>query len=340
MKKITQFFKSLLFLPVVIIFALYIYWLIVIPTSVSSLFVLIFLVAIYFAGTVVVRLFEKHWKPSLIIFLILLPISIYVVILEIWAHLWLTTDVGIHNHVIGVILAIVLLATHTILTFQNKTAKMPLLLFTVMLPFFVLYFGYFVVFYLSTEIIEKAQFGNYTYIILDEKDSDFHGYETFYKCYKWGLTCENLYSDYSSMGWKIIIDEQNKEVSLFEEGTSSLVYTDGKNPRAYNGTGGILYDHLYYLSEQCNNLNNDKGYYKCESYTYIPYNCNMRSVLCESIPIQYKEDNYDYYYWVEDELKNEISLYNENDALIFTYGEHPRCYVDGCEILKQDSATP
>jgi len=218
---------------------------------------------------------------------------------------------------------------------------MSLLLFIVSLPFFVINFGYFIVFYLSTEIIEKAQFGSYTYFILDEKDSDFHGYETFYKCSKWGFTCEGLYGSYSpTIGWKIIIDDQKKEVSLFDEVNLGLIYTDGENPRAYNGAGGILYDHLYYLSEKCNNLNNNKGYYDCESYTYIPYKCNMKSVLCESIPIRYTEENYGYYYWVENDSKNEISLYNEDEVLIFTYGIHPRCYVDGCKILKQESLAP
>ena len=344
MKKIIQFFQSPLFLPVAIVFALYLYWFLTIPVNESFLTGLI-LLAIYSVGTIFVRLSEKHWAFSLVIFLILLPISIYVAVLEFWAHIWIIADVGIHSHIIGLIIAIVLLVIHAVITFQskvslNKTAVMSLLLFMVTLPFFVLNFGYYVVYYLSTEITEKVQFENYTYLIVRAEDSDFHGYDTFYKCFKWKFTCEGLSGDYSSMGWKIIIDEQNKEVSLFEEGTSRLVYTDGKNPRAYNGTGGILYDHLYYLSEQCNNLNNDEGYYKCESYTYIPYKCNMRSVLCESIPIQYREDNYGYYYWVEDESRNEISLYDENDALIFTYGAHPRCYVDGCKILKQDSATP
>jgi hypothetical protein len=339
MKKIIQFFQSPLFLPVAIVFALYLYWFLTIPMNESFLTGLI-LFAIYFSGTIFVRLSEKHWGLSQLVFLILLPTSIYVAILEFWAHMWITDDIGIHSHLIGLIIAIVLLAIHAIVTIRdrvnlNKTVIMSLLLFVVSLPYFVLNFGYFVVYYSSTEIIEKAQFGQYTYLIVAENDGDFHGYETFYKCHKWGFTCEGLYSSYSpTIGWKIIIDDQKKEVSLFDEITLGLMYTDGENPRAYTGDGGILRDHLYNLSEKCNNLNNNKGYYACESYTYIPYKCNMKSVLCESIPIQYTEDNYGYYYWVENESKNEISLYDENDALIFMYGAHPLCYVDGCKILE------
>jgi len=40
------------------------------------------------------------------------------------------------------------------------------------------------------------------------------------------------------------------------------------------------------------------------------------------------------------EETDEISAYNDwddnpNRTLIFTYGEHPRCYVEGCEILEE-----
>jgi hypothetical protein len=326
-----------LFLPVAIVFVLYIYWLLKFPIDESFLGGLIIL-AFYFAGTIFVRLSEKHWAFSLLIFLILLPISIYIAILEFVAHIWITTDLEIHSHLIGLAIAVTLLVVDAALIIRNhgrlnRAAVMPLLLFIVTLPFFTLNFGYFVVYYSSTGIIDQVQFENSTYLVVHAEDSDFHGYVTFYKCSTWRFSCEGLYGSYSSMGWKIVIDEQNKEVSVFEEGTSSLVYTDGKNPRAYAGTGGTLYDHSYYLSEQCNNLNNDEGYYKCESYTYIPYKCNAKSILCESIPIQYTEEYYGYYYWVEDVSKNEISLYDENDVLIFTYGKDSRCYVDGCKIL-------
>jgi hypothetical protein len=299
----------------------------------------LFLAEIYFAGTVFVRLSEKHWVFSLIIFLILLPISIYLAVLEFVAHIWITTDLEMHSHLIGLAIAVILLVIDAVLTIQNqgrlnKAAAMPLLLFMVTLPFFLLNFGYFVVYYTSTEIIDQVQFENSTYLIVYAEDSDFHGHVTFYKCPTRRFLCDALYGSYSSAGWKIIIDEQNNEVSVFEDGFSRLVFTDGENPRAYAGTGGKLYDHTYYLSEQCNNLSNDKGYYKCESYTYIPYRCNAQSILCESIPIQYTEEYYGYYYWVEDVAKNEISLYDDNDVLIFTYGKDSRCYVDGCEILQ------
>lgn len=338
MKKFIHFFGSLLFLPVAIVFLLYIYWLFTIPIGESYITGLT-LLAIHFAGTIFVRLSEKHRAFSILILLILLPISIYTAVLEFWASTWIITDLGMHSHLIGLAIAVTLLVIDAVITIQknahlNSTVALSLFLFIVTLPFFTLNFGYFVVYYSSTEITEKVQFENSTYLIVDAKDLDFHSFETFYKCPTRGLPCEPLYSSYSSMGWRIIIDKQNKEVSIFQDGTSSLVYTDGKNPRAYTGTGGKLRDHSYYLSEQCNNLNNDKGFYECESYTYIPYKCNIKGIMCKAIPIQYTVDYSGSYYWAENDSKNEISLYDDNDVLIFTYGTHSRCYVDGCIILQ------
>ena len=337
MKKTIKFFRSLLFLPVAIVFVLYIYWLRKFPVDESFLGGLT-LLAVYFAGTIFVRLFEKHWASSLIIFLILLPISIYLAILEFVAHLWITTDLEIHSHLIGLAIAVILLGVNVVLTIRNyesinRATVMPLRLFIVTLPFFLLNFGYFAVYFSSTEIADQVRFENSTYLIVYAKDSDFHSHVTFYRCSTWRFSCEPLYGSYSSSGWKIIIDEQHKEVSVFEEGFSRLVYTDGKNPRAYTGAGGQLYDQTYYLSEQCNSVNNDQGYYKCESYTYVPYSCNAESILCESIPIQYTVEYSGYYYWVEDVSKNEISLFDDNDVIIFTYGKDSHCYVDGCKIL-------
>jgi hypothetical protein len=345
MKKIIQFFRSSLFLPVAIDFVLYIFWLLTVAMN-ESLLTGSILLTIYFAGTIFVRLSEKHWGASLLVFLILPPISIYVAGVEFWGNVLLAAITGIHNHIIGLMMAIALLIAHAVIVFQSKvrmntTAVMPLFLFIIMLPFFTLNFGY----YLSTVVKEKAQFGQYTYLIVDAEDSDFHGYLAFYKCARWGFSCELLYRHPSpTIGWKIIIDEQKKEVSLFDDVYTNFLYTDSKNPRDYAiGIGGILNDHLYSLSEKCNNPNNNKGYYDCESYTYIPYKCNIAGVLCNPIPIRYTTDNDGYYYWTENEFQNEISLYNSSntdDILIFTYGAHSRCYVDGCEILKQNSIEP
>jgi hypothetical protein len=347
MKKIIQFFNSSLFLPVAIDFVLYIFWLLTVAMN-ESLLTGSILLAIYFAGMIFVRLSEKHWGYSLLAFLILPSISIYVAGVKFWGKVLPTAITGIHNHITGLMIIIALLIIYSVIVFQSKVrmngkAVMPLFLFIVTLPFFVLNFGY----YLSTEVDQKEKFGQYTYLILDTEDSDFHPYLAFYKCAKWGFDCQHLYNSYSAtIGWKIIIDEQKKEVSLFDEIYKSFLYTDGENPRNYaRGTGGILKDYLYSLSEKCDNPTKYESYVDCESYTYIPYKCNINGVLCNPIPIRYTTNSSDYYYWIENDLQNEISLYNSNstntdDILIFTYGMYSRCHVDGCKIIEQDTIEP
>jgi hypothetical protein len=183
MKTIIKFFGSLLFLPVAILFVLYIYWFLKLPIDESFLGGLT-LLAIYFAGTVFVRLSEKRWTFSLIIFLTLLPISIYLAIMEFVAHIWITTDLEIHSHLIGLAIAVILILVDAVIIFRNKVrldkaTVMPLLLFMVTLPFFLLNFGYFVVYYSSTDITDRVQFENSTYLIVYAEDSDFHSYVTF-----------------------------------------------------------------------------------------------------------------------------------------------------------------
>lgn len=365
MKKIIQFFNSPFFLPVAINFLLYICWLLTININESLLTGLIFF-PVYLMVTVFAKLSEKHWVFYLLIFL-LLPVSIYKAGQYFWAQILFTVVVGIHSYTLGVFLSIALFFVYLANTFvgkanTNRKTVAALFLFIVTLPFFVLNFGY----YLPKIISERERFGQYTYLIFDSQDSDFHPYLAFYKCARWEFDCQNLYSSYNAtIGWKIIIDEQKKEVSLFDEIYPKFLYTDGESPREYAaGTGGIFKDYIYDLSEKCNNPIEHESYVDCESYTYIAYKCNINGALCNPIPIRYTTNysDYDHYYhWIKNDLKNEISLYdmattydlantdnmtttfgtpNTDDILIFTYGAHPRCYVDGCEVLEQDSIEP
>lgn len=345
MKKVIQFFNPSFFLPVKIIFFLYIWWLLTINVN-ESLVTGLILFPFYLIGMVFVKLLEKHSFFQLLLFFFL-TLVIYKTRQFFGAELLFTIDVGIGSYIWGGILTITLFLIYLANIFEgfenkvriNRKTAISLFLFTFTLPLFTINFGY----YFPKLISERARLGEYTYLIFETYNSDFHPMNVFYKCKRWEFECELLYGTPSAtIGQKIIIDEQNKEVSLFDDVYMQFLYTDGENPRYYAfGTGGILNDHLYSLSEKCNNPNNDKGYYDCESYTYIPYKCNTAGVLCNPIPIRYTTNNNDgYYYWTENELQNEISLYKSDDIddiLIFTYGSHSRCYVDGCEILEQNN---
>ena len=115
-----------------------------------------------------------------------------------------------------------------------------------------------------------------------------------------------------------------------------MIYTDGENPREYvRYTYAQLGDHLYFLSKERHKVNDCKTIL-CDVYTYTLYECKLDYTSCIPLPIQYTE-NYDVGIVLEaNESFNEIvALDEDNDTLIFTYGEHPRCYVEGCEILEE-----
>lgn len=341
MKKIIQFFNSPFFSPVAIIFLLYLCWLLTININ-ESLFTGLILFPVFLIVTGLAKLSEKHWGTYLLMFF-LLPISIYKAGQYFWTEIFFTFVVGVNSYIWGGLLSITLFFIYLANTFANKANTnrknvISLFLFIATLPLFLLNFGY----YFPRVTSERARFGQYTYLLFDSQTSDFHPYLAFYKCSRWEFNCELLYRSKSpTIGWEIIIDQQKKEVSLFDDVHTNFLYTDGKNPRYYAyGRGGILKNNIYSLSEECIRMTSEVT---CGTYTYIPYKCNINGTSCNPIPMRYTT-NYDYYYyWIENELQNEISLYISTDTdeiLIFTYGVHSRCYVDGCEISKQISIEP
>lgn len=186
---------------------------------------------------------------------------------------------------------------------------------------------------------EKAELGNFKYYVVGTSDSDWHGRDIFYKCKKWTFDCSGLYNSGGLTGTKIIVDKQHNEVSLFEVGFQRLLVTDGESPRIYTGLSARFQEYTYQLSDKCNNFNNNGGYYHCESNTYILYQCNLGYTSCIQLPIQYTSSYGEYFNIVPDETNETINVYidydGDTETLIFTYGERPRCYVEGCEILGQ-----
>ena len=149
---------------------------------------------------------------------------------------------------------------------------------------------------------------------------------------------ESFFFGYSGGPYEIVCDKELDEANIISAMNDMLVlvYTDGKNPRNYDRyTGAILGDHRYFLADQCN----DWVPSTCGSDTYTLYQCNLEIKSCKPLSLQYTTPNTESFVFETDEKANQISLYddfdyNPNRTLIFTYGEYPRCYVEGCEILK------
>ena len=110
------------------------------------------------------------------------------------------------------------------------------------------------------------EFAGYKYYVIEEIWDYPHSDNNFYKCKQLSFHCELL--DGTNYGNpEIIIDEQKREVSLAD--FRGLRYTDGFNPRSYD-LAGVEYDnHIYYLTEKCNNFNYN-GQNECETQTFMP----------------------------------------------------------------------
>jgi len=151
------------------------------------------------------------------------------------------------------------------------------------------------------------------------------------------LDFKSHFFGYGGTSYEIICDEAKKEVNIIIPYLEALDYTDGKSPRSYIHTSAILNNQLYVLSEDwfIPEACDGNGYWDCDTFTYTLYECKTDYTSCDSLPIQYTTKYENFAYLESDEINNEINLYNtDDDTLIFTYGEHPRCYVEGCEILK------
>lgn len=332
MKKITEFFKSPLFLPVAALLLLYSYWLFFIPSEAFfsnwDLRLGTLGLTIYFTIMVLGKVFVNSPRLLLIPYIIAVPLSLLgfsygVLYLSLMFEFYETRP--IFPSFLGIVLISVM--TYKKLVRQNKEHA----IFSVItLPIFALAVFNFVNF--CPTILEAEVFEGHKYYVIEEIWDYTHSYNNFYKCKFLGPYCNILDgTNYGNPG--ILIDEQKKEVSLTD--ARGLRYTDGSNPRSYSLAGAQFVDHIYYLSEKCNHFNYN-GLYVCETYTFIPYECGLDNKSCDPLPIKIESRYESDFYWDEDETKNEVRLLDSYDeTLIFTYGEHPECYAEGCEILQQ-----
>lgn len=189
--------------------------------------------------------------------------------------------------------------------------------------------------------LEVAEIRTDKYYAFESYDWDIHSLFSFYKCKKWSFECHRLYGSYGITAPKLVVDKAKNEVNLINSFQLLALVADGENPEYFTGFPERMGDKLYTLSYDSIEAIGCDGY-SCRKFIYTLYTCNMDFTDCHPLPLQYTETQDIDPYWVADENNREISLYDEEDNgdIIFTYGEHPRCYVDGCKILQQNSITP
>ncbi|CAG0972375.1 hypothetical protein ANAEL_01252 [Anaerolineales bacterium] len=348
MKKLLDFLKSPLAFPVIVLGSGYIFWLSTVPMGINStddnfrnylaglvIFgIYIFIVVTQYQGE---KSLTWIFLPILLSLLIDIPAFLYVRF-----FLYETSAYGQTENVpifaTGITLAAAYPALAILLKDENKSDKvLKLISFLVILPVLGANITYIMNFY--PRRLATAETDKHKYYVTTSYDWDFHSYQNFYKCKKWGLNCRSLYFSYSLSLGPIIVDNQNKEINLI--GMGGILYTDGENPRSYTRPASEFQGHIYQFSETCKDVNSRKGRYSCDSYTYILHQCNLDYKSCTPLPIQYNSLSYDTLLIMEgNEATGELNIYDsyleDERILIATFGENSHCYVEGCEILMKE----
>jgi len=180
--------------------------------------------------------------------------------------------------------------------------------------------------------ITTIALGNHTYHLVYVANDNGGEYYRLLECNKNSVFCKYTPDELRNSGpnnrdMKLVGDDNENEVHIIKNGY--LIYTYGNQSRHYvsnlDETKIGLY--TYYLGYYVENWSVIYNLYKCDN-----------KFSCAKMPFQYST-NYKSIYELEDaelqvnKITNEINVFFKS-ALIFTYGEHPRCYVEGCEILE------
>lgn len=326
MSKTAKIMTWLLEYPAVIFIIFYTYWLILIPTA-MIVWGLILLGA-YLLMAILERFVSNNWIffiTIVIAFLFAVPTTIYILL-----AISILADYGVGNIFVLLIGSVIIVAS-SCRTFLLRNTWGRKIAFICTLPFMLLNILFFSIYYPTIENTVFFQGGRY-HLVYGMND-DVHSYQTFYRCNWFGFYCKSLYSSNGYRDAKIIIDKPHNEISLFEN--YGLRYTYGPQPRYYEGFPVESGDQIYELGWYCDKT----SALDCEQVEYVLYRCNVDYTDCKPLPIKYTSYYDDYYLDLgKNESTEEIFLLdNSNDPpdLIFTYGEHPRCYVEGCKIVEK-----
>lgn len=143
-----------------------------------------------------------------------------------------------------------------------------------------------------------------------------------------------------------VYDEERKTmmvVSTFPRGKNLVFIDNGISHQDFEGYTETKFENrLYFVSMNCNWKEDS---HSCDPYTYSIAKCNLELTSCETLPFQYK-NSYAIPYLEIDEENSELNFILEftewssnqveptyTQVKIYTYGAHPRCYVEGCTIL-------
>jgi hypothetical protein len=338
MQTMINLFKKTLKYPALWVSLIYLLWWLFTFTNDAFINGIIIL-GVYFIITIleISLLSSKNKTLKTALFVILLCLTLFSFMLAIWEVRWIYDAPLDRRHLIPLIIVLSSYKAYDLIRGSTSRDKVLLIiLFILTFPVLVLNIAYPISFF--PEIVTKKEFGNFKYYIVWQIDREYRSYRSFYKCEKWSLKCKRLYSESQGPNWdKILIDKKKNEVSIVRSSDNGLAYTDGGNPRRYEGFSVRLGNHVYQMAIDDHDDRKCMSTPSCNSYTYTLYECDLDYTSCDHLPVQYSEMNHEYEWGYLDvnEATSEINAYSIKDSLIFTYGENPVCYIDRCVILDQ-----
>ena len=218
---------------------------------------------------------------------------------------------------------------------KSRSKTLGLIFLFASMPFCCLY-SYFSL-YIPT-VLDKDVINDKTYYLTGELEVfDIRAYHRLYECTKSSFLCvQTPFWEGGGASFRplqLMVDETGNPNEINVMWTSYngeitlLEYTYGKQPRYYDYPAQ-LNNRLYYLAH-IRNISSKPN-------TYLLYECRLDNTSCNQLPIKY-EGFGSFRDTRVNEATGEINVYIDDqmdqETIIFTWGDYPRCYVNGCEIL-------
>jgi len=210
-------------------------------------------------------------------------------------------------------------------------------IFLVVLLFALFINAFFVYLFAQIKVIASAEYNGIQYFIVEHMTWD--SWESPYSLEKWcGHQLCGSYSLKSAPDMGFFYESESNLVHVVGryENEEWLIFTDSNPTRRYERYPVDFMNHRFYRTIKCTKWEKDlRGYDHCPVFRLTVFECELDNTDC--IPIsQYEGMEGESYFEISD-TSNEMDLFvftTGEDILIYSYGDHPRCHVEGCEILQ------
>ncbi len=271
-----------------------------------------------------------------------ITIAILVVIYLWWFRLdpyWfpLSPPGGASEEILGIILFIFYVIFSALVKLAKKHATVRALLLGPTILFLLLNAIY--IFSYLPSIKTTATYNGVTYYITENNEFMGTWHPWYFQFIKWKNIFDFGVYNLGYDGWDsqyiITYDNKNNAANIVDQSTNKLVYAWSQPFRSCDASAEFG-NKIYYLAEDCIAWNTNYAD-ECNIAELTFYQCNLDNTSCELLPFHYAGKYMFDASLVPEKTTNEINLYldiqgNGTPTLIYTYGEHPRCYVEGCSI--------